>query len=235
MAVSHQNQFVFVHVPKCAGTSIEGLLSKWTTLELMAPNKVDNSYIERNRLGQIAQLHKLERHFGSSDIRRMIGEEKFTRYYKFAVIRNPFARVLSFYKFATRIANPDTSKLQVQLAKEAKSFGEFVARLREYPSMTPFFEQHLYICDTDGSLEIDDVIRMESLDDEMKRVIPKLGFGSLRQRMAWKFGLRPYPTIGRLNASGHDPHKYRDEYTAASRKIVEEASRVDLDRFGYEF
>jgi len=75
MLISQSKQFVFVHVPKTAGTSI---------CEALAG--MNDTVISCKLL-----------HPPAKKIRQELGEQKWGGFYKFAFVRNPWARLVSWY------------------------------------------------------------------------------------------------------------------------------------------
>ena len=81
--VSDSHKFIFVHIPKNAGTSIELALKDYCTAEsLLRPDT--------------------NPHETAVEARVRIGKEKFDEYFKFAVCRNPYDRELSYFFYANQ-------------------------------------------------------------------------------------------------------------------------------------
>lgn len=64
------NNVIFIHPPRCSGTSIE------------------QSFNWKN---------DLEKHLAASSIRKRVGEKTWNESFKFGIVRNPFDRVISMY------------------------------------------------------------------------------------------------------------------------------------------
>jgi len=79
MFINHKHKFIFIHIPKNAGTSIR--------------NSFDiNGYDKQ-------VVSKRYPHSRCSEIWKYCGEDVWNEYYKFAFVRNPFDRLVSFYHF----------------------------------------------------------------------------------------------------------------------------------------
>mgnify|MGYP003661440591 CR=1 FL=1 len=76
--LSEDNKFIFVHIPKCAGNSINNVLK-----------------IKGRREG----------HRSLSDIQKILDKDIYENAVKFTVVRNPFERAVSLYSFRQNIEN----------------------------------------------------------------------------------------------------------------------------------
>lgn len=88
--------FVFVHIPKCAGSAVTDALSMLNTaFDLEIGGTSYGEAFQRvfsNRYG-------IFKHSLAPEIRAQIGQERWNRYLSFAVVRNPYARVYSAFKY----------------------------------------------------------------------------------------------------------------------------------------
>jgi hypothetical protein len=82
MVVIHKLKVIFVHIPKCAGTSMEQFLkdNDLNVLEFLGTYK--------NR-----SLH----HLTSYELLMILRKRIFSKYYRFSIVRNPYERLLSEY------------------------------------------------------------------------------------------------------------------------------------------
>lgn len=104
--INNTENFIFIHVPKAAGTTITNIFSKYTTykdLEIGGTSfgeKIQEAYL--NRFG-------LSKHIPAWRLREIIGKEEFNKKFVFTFVRNPYERVISTYKFLLKWSgtNPD--------------------------------------------------------------------------------------------------------------------------------
>lgn len=94
--ISHHHKAIFVHIPKCAGQSIEtaflddlGLSWKNRAPLLLRPNPDP-------KLGPPRLAHLLASEYVKF---KYISQEQFNHYYKFSVIRSPISRLISTYNY----------------------------------------------------------------------------------------------------------------------------------------
>lgn len=97
--ISHHHKTVFVHIPKCGGQSIEtaflnDLGLDWSTRAPLLLRENKNPL-----LGPPWLAHLLASDYVKY---KYMTEEQFDTYYKFAVVRNPFSRVISLYNYLSR-------------------------------------------------------------------------------------------------------------------------------------
>ena len=79
MFINHKHKFIFIHIPKNAGTSIRNSFNI-------------NGYDKK-------VVSKRYPHSTCSEIKKYIGDNIWNEYYKFSFVRNPFDRLVSFYHF----------------------------------------------------------------------------------------------------------------------------------------
>jgi hypothetical protein len=84
------NRILFLHIPKCGGTSIEKLFQK---------SGCSTSFLASNRL---PELRVSPQHFCPATIEAILGKENF--YYTFTVVRNPYDRIESEYRYRAHIS-----------------------------------------------------------------------------------------------------------------------------------
>ena len=79
----HENKLIFIHIPKCAGTSVEVFFAGHDWAEIDAETK----------------------HITSQAAQQMYGSAAWANYFKFSTVRNPWSRFVSFYNLL-RVVEP---------------------------------------------------------------------------------------------------------------------------------
>lgn len=204
--LSHAHRTIFVHVPKTGGQSIETVFLR--TLNL--------TWAERAPLLLRANLDPAKgppwlAHLYASEYVRFgyVSAEDFRAFFKFAVVRNPWARAVSEYKFEYR---PRGIPFAIFLS-------EVIGRRRGVIEERHIDSQRAFLAG-DGSILVDRVLRFETLADEFAEV-SRLVFGRPQ----------PLPTI---NAAS-DRTDYRAFYDDAGRRFIAKTYRDDIKAFGYRF
>ena len=143
-----RHRCIFVHIPKCAGTSVnQGLFGVKT-------------------VGHIpAYWHQLHR------------PERFQAYFKFAFVRNPWDRLVSAYLYLQRGGALRRDQDWSRFVQGFDSFDAFVRRWLDPENVQRsllFLPQHRYVCDRFGMPSLDYLGRFETLEADFARVAAAL-------------------------------------------------------------
>lgn len=168
--INNSKKFVFVHVPKAAGTSVTNALSKYTTykdLEIGGTHfgeRIQPAYKDRFSLGK---------HTPASEIRNVIGQEAWDDMYKFSIVRNPYDRVISTYKFLLKWeGTPEKVKEKISSFKD---INEYILSEMWEESDGPdyiFKPQTFWLTDVNdrNKVIVDFVGKLETLDQDLAHI-----------------------------------------------------------------
>ena len=166
--------FVFVHIPKCGGTSICNALAPLCTvmdIELGGTafgQKIQSAYLER---------HGLDKHSTAQEIRAILGREQWLKFTSFAAVREPLSRLESAYSFL-RSWDSHSNYLFDQL-NQFESFAEFVASdvWQSDPGPDRIFKPQVrwVANEREDELLVDHLCHVESLDTAIASVLRELG------------------------------------------------------------
>lgn len=104
MLISHRKKFIYMKTVKTAGTSVESFFERycmpegeWVFSHGREEYESDSGVIGYR--GSNPEGKKWRNHMSAIEIKNLIGNDIWTSYYKFCVIRNPYDKVLSAYFF----------------------------------------------------------------------------------------------------------------------------------------
>jgi hypothetical protein len=159
--ISFQKRFLFVHIPKTAGNSIQTILRHYSEDEIVAL-RADQDGIER--FGIRNPNYKIKKHSTLAEYRAALGEARFRDLYKFTCVRNPWDRMVSYY-FGTTLVQ----------AWDRKEFKKLILKA---VSVTDYLRLDKGESDPFGN--VDYVMRFENLTDDFRTVSAKLGIPATR-------------------------------------------------------
>jgi hypothetical protein len=208
MRVSDTHRVLFVHVPKTGGSTLDQMLD--------------------NDLPDARKVKGCTRHTGYAEL--LEAEPQLAEYWSCGFVRNPFARMVSWWSMAVRFADDldagrERAKRKVRrlphiwepLIQYRDSFDRFVLEgTREVPRLGMPQVSLL----TAGDRRVDFVGRIENFLHDTNL---------LRERLE----LKPVDELPRKNPTSHQ--HYSEYYTDETRARVAEVYADDLEAFGYTF
>jgi hypothetical protein len=155
--ISLQKRFLFVHIPKTAGNSIQSLLRHYSEDEIVSL-RPEQEGIER--FGVRNPNYRIKKHSTLAEYKAALGEEQFRSLYKFACVRNPWDRMISLYFSPGR-----------QVAEwDREAFESLVLKV---PSVADYL--HLEAGEEDPFGNVDRMMRFETLTEDFRSVCAQLG------------------------------------------------------------
>ena len=206
MIISGQHRFIFVAIPKTGTHAVRQALR-----EHMGPQDMEQVGLFVNRKLPIPQLAQVGHgHLSLEQVRPYFRPEDFAGFFKFAFVRNPFDRFISYCAFMTREHG--------QFEKDPH------AVMRHFIDNPPwqhilFQPQHSFVASADGKMLADYLGRVEQMQESYDEAAKRIGIPS-----------RP---LEKVNTSRR--RDYRDYYDQALIDGVAKLYARDLEYFGYEF
>lgn len=206
MIVSALHRFIFVAIPKTGTHSIRQALR-----EHMGPDDLEQVGLFVQKAFPIPDLAKLRHgHLSLGQVRPYLRPEEFETFFKFAFVRNPFDRFVSYCSFMTRQSGEFERDPQAVMR-------HFIARP---PTAHILFQpQCSFVTDAGGKLLSDYVGRVETMQQSYDEICRRIG---IRTAM-----------LARVNMTSR--RDYRDYYT--DQKLIDGVAKLyarDLQLFGYE-
>ncbi|HEY1143111.1 MAG TPA: sulfotransferase family 2 domain-containing protein [Sphingomicrobium sp.] len=206
MIISELHRFIFVAIPKTGTHAVRQALR-----EHMGPQDHEQVGLFVTRRIPIPELAKLGHgHLSLQQVRPYLRSEDFDGFFKFAFVRNPFDRFISYSAFMTREHG--------EFEKEPQSVMRQLINNPPWQHLL-FQPQHVFVTSRKGQLLTDYLGRVEEMQETYDEAARRIGIPS-----------RP---LDRVNASSR--RDYRDYYTP---ELIDGVARLyarDLELFGYEF
>lgn len=240
----HERRCVFVHIPKNAGQSIEHCFLGLLKLDWKRRDQLLMRYNPRPELGPPRLAHLKAQEYVSCGY---MTQRQYERYFSFAFVRNPWDRVVSFYKHLgfANIVDFKTFALDILPNRIWRQKHWFVGPQSEF------------ILDNEGKCLVDFVGRFENLQEDFAQIaqridLPQRRLEHVNQSKAfqktisnWKLLCRQAmirPTqVGRhawRQAFGRIETRkrpYEDYYDAKTEEFVASLYRDDVELFKYRF
>lgn len=207
MLISDSHRFLFVHVQKTGGSTIDNGLTA--------------------ALGDVRRISAANRH---APLDRLIQlEPDLSTYWTAGFVRNPWARMLSWWRMMERfrdgaekgieryVDHLSRNRFAASIVDNHPDFESFVMRA---PEEHPRLRKAQFAFLNNDRKQADFTGRQESLEADLKSIYDHLG-------LEWHD----------LQSVNIDPGRpdYRDVYTETTRKRVAELFEPDLRAYGYEF
>lgn len=200
MALSRR--FLFVHIPKTGGNSIQNILRDYSEDEIVCREPYQDG-VERFELNN--PTYGFSKHSPLSEYKEKLPQETYAQLFKFACVRNPWERAVSFYFSPHRQVT--------EFSREA--FAQFLTTV---PPMTHHLRETPQQAVAGISGNFDYLMRFETLQRDFDVICEHLGIP--RQPLA----LRNKSARGRVE----------DYYDAGTTELVRELFADDIELFGYD-
>lgn len=206
MIISAQHRFIFAAIPKTGTHAVRQALR-----EHMGPQDMEQVGLFVNRKLPIPQLAQIGHgHLSLQQVRPYFRPEDFDGFFKFAFVRNPFDRFVSYCAFMTREHG--------QFEKNPQAVMRHFIDNPQWQHIL-FQPQHMFVTGADGQLLSDYLGRVEQMQESYDEAARRIGIPS-----------RP---LEKVNASSR--RNYRDYYDQSLIDGVAKLYARDLEYFGYEF
>ena len=207
MIISHRHKYIFFAIPKTGTHAVRQALRAGMGEEDL--EQVGLFVSKRFPFPEFADVR--HGHLSARQIRPVLGDETYEAYVKFAFVRNPFDRFVSYCAFMSR--GKDVMQTQ------PLNFMKWVVREQKPVDHILYQPQHLLLTDAQGRLDIDIVGRNETMQASYDAICARIGI--------------PSAPLERVNASAHRP--WRDYYDRELRELVAAEYARDLELFDYGF
>ncbi|UCH10902.1 MAG: sulfotransferase family 2 domain-containing protein [Fidelibacterota bacterium] len=230
MILSHAYRFIFLKTNKTAGTSIEIALSEFCEeTDIITPITPEDEEVRRSlgfrgpqnyripllryqlrdwmRLFLRGQRTAFFNHMAAVDVKRLVGEQVWSSYYKFCFERNPWDRVISLYYWRCRNKDP------------MPSISEFI----NSGALEVLKKRGLELYTINREVAVDRVCLFEKLADELEQVRTRVGLPTNLSLPKVKGTYRK------------DKQHYRDLLSPEDEATIAKLFEREIALFGYEY
>jgi hypothetical protein len=206
MIVSALHKFIFVAIPKTGTHSVRQALRQH-----LGPRDMEQVGLFVKREFPIADLAQLQHgHLSLQQVRPYFPSEEFKASFKFAFVRNPFDRFISYCAFMTRAEGQFERNPHAVMRR-------FIDN--PPPRHVLFQGQHSFVTDETGALLSDYIGRVEEMQASYDEICGRIGI--------------PSGKLEKVNPSKRN--EYRQYYDEELIDGVAKLYARDLELFGYEF
>ena len=222
--ISHKHKFIFIHIPKAGGTTIEKTLFKYASDSFGSPWAKANKCYRNKALFKAIEAHP--------------------DYYTFTFSRNPYSKIVSLYHFFKFNKSITFKCFLEKVSKFMDSQSERFYKKMPYNATNlkvnfPHLKPVDYLCNIprypfndNGNIgyhilaqsyfippNISFIGKVETLQEDFNIICDKIGI--------------PKQELPHTNKSKHK--HYTEYYDDKTREIVAEKFAKDIEYFGYKF
>jgi hypothetical protein len=216
--LSIHKQFLFIHVPKTGGNSIQNILRNYSEDKIVIQGKHQDG-IERFEV--INDKYEVTKHSNLKHYQEILEPHIYQKLFKFATIRNPYERMISWYFSPHRGVREWVREDFINLVAEVP-----ILRYSISLSTTPSLERMIKKLGLSINLkppkldrDIDFLMRFESLEQDFKQVCQIIHI--------------PYEPLPIRNKS--ERKHYATYFDEELKEIVAQKFREEIEFGGYDF
>lgn len=166
--ISIKKHFLFIHVPKTGGNSIQNILREYSEDQVVATSPSQDG-VERFEV--INENYHVTKHSKLSQYKSVLNPQTYRRLFKFATIRNPWDRLISHYFSPSRGVTEWDRAAFIRVVEKVPVLRDYISEktfLQRMKIPAPWFQKPL-------GTEIDFLIRFERIDEDFRTVCERIG------------------------------------------------------------
>ena len=203
-----EKNFIFIHIHKTGGKSINHAFHKFqdnVPFKYKLWNKIYSKPLNKKPI--YPDYLMLDTHTNATEYKKFLGNE-YDKFFKFAIVRNPFDWQVSMYFFMKEQKN----HFQHEIINKF-NFNEYI----EWRVNEDFQLQKSFVVDEQDNLIVDFVGKLENIKNDFNHIQDRLNIQT---------------SLPHVNKSKHKP--YYEYFNRKTSNIILEAFEEDFNFFGYE-
>jgi hypothetical protein len=224
--ISHSHKFIFVKTQKTAGSSIEETFERYLfglpsqEFSEDSPERITyDSYVSTKGVSSRGDF--LNPHATCTDLRNLVGEQRFMDYTKAASVRNPWDQTVSYFWWRVREKHRLNSALSNAPMLAVKIYFTFWFQANRTRIREIAYTKRLQV---DGIFSNILLIRYENLEEDLSKTLATLGMDPTKMRLP-----------SRKSNQRLRPEPFQRYYFTFVRNALEKIRRRDLENFGYKW
>lgn len=162
--ISTEKKIIFIHIPKTGGSSIEVALKNIFDEKIIRNG--NSTRVLDTIKNPIPNSYNSFKHATASELIKQYGKNKFNDYHSFAVIRNPWDRLLSLYHWSYG-----------GTYNKKKFLNMIPKKINNMKSKRVVWSLNRYVCDNKDNIIIDTLLDFDNLQHEFSSLMKKLNIG----------------------------------------------------------
>jgi hypothetical protein len=245
--INHELKALYFHIPKCGGTNIKRLLiEKHGFIGLKPENsttkrKDHNSQFAGNMKRDLPNLSvtsirekgALRYFIDNKETNELLGldDEKWSSYFKFTFIRNPYKKFLSAFKYLKLNSNTVPSHCQHYCYANLRAFFDFRTMINNYGYFHTYITQNDHLMDTKLQINMNFLGNIDNYESDMAAIFKIIGIDS--SLPVNNIDENGEPFIHNLNID-YKKDTFYEHYTQETLDLVTDAVSIDFDLLGFQ-
>lgn len=218
MILSLSHNFIFVHIPKTAGSSIMNILKPY---DRKYRKSLIRSLSRKLSFVEPADSAHFRVHDTASKIISKLSYPVWNNYFSFSVVRNPFDHAVSHYEYMKQFRSRAIAKEHQRMTFETYLNDRQKKPFHKRTTFVRMPDQAYYLLSKDGKIAVNKVIKFENLVKEWELLSQQIGIADIK-----------LPHVNKTIAKRGNTH-FSEYYTSETEEIVRKIYQRDFELFGY--
>ena len=224
--ISHDHKCIFIHIPKCAGTSVESALGHFdghsgrggqdhrSMRMIEKPSLSIYTLFSKENIKEYLKGVAYQNHIKTPNPKNktVVTKKQYNEYFKFTIVRNPWARAFSWYK---NVMRDEIHQKNLKITSEI-TLNHF---LKCHAGKGMIRPQTYWLKNYRGDINFDYIGRFETLPATFKAIKQHLNLSQISF---------PHKIRG-------DSEDYKTQYDQESIELIRDVYREEIELFGYSF